>query len=248
MSIAVLIGVHDGLVLAADSASTLMISAAPNLAGVANVYDNANKIFNLYKGKPIGCIAYGAGSIGNSSVGTLIKDLRLKLAKRELGFDPEKYTIEQVAKIVANFLEQECQRQNPAVQLALDIGLLVGGYSAPDASLGETWVLEIKGGKAVPPKLVRQPDQAGVTWGGASEVIQRIIFGFSPNLFEVLASVSGSATDAAQLQNQLTPLLAGKLQANLVYAPMPIQDAIELGRFLVHTAECIADFLQVRRL
>lgn len=52
MSIAVIIGVHDGIVIAADSASTLTIltTATPlpgAPAGIANVYDNANKIFNL---------------------------------------------------------------------------------------------------------------------------------------------------------------------------------------------------------
>src|SRR5882672_6058282 len=95
MSIAVIIGVHDGVVLAADSASTLTISVAPgSAAGVANVYDNANKIFNLYKGLPIGCVTFGAGSIGNSSIGTLIKDLRAALMNRKKGeelgieFDP----------------------------------------------------------------------------------------------------------------------------------------------------------------
>ena len=45
MSIAVLIGVHDGLVLAADSASTLVVNIAPQGGPMAaNVYDNANKI------------------------------------------------------------------------------------------------------------------------------------------------------------------------------------------------------------
>ena len=37
MSIAILIGVHDGLVLASDSASSRMVSSAPNVVGVANV-------------------------------------------------------------------------------------------------------------------------------------------------------------------------------------------------------------------
>ena len=48
---AVLIGVHDGVVLAADSASTLTfpvplgVVLPPGQAVVGNVYDNANKIF-----------------------------------------------------------------------------------------------------------------------------------------------------------------------------------------------------------
>src|SRR5579864_5481102 len=114
MSIAVLVGVHDGLVLAADSASTLLIQATTQVAGIAaNVYYNANKIFNLFKGKPIGCITYGAGSIGSSSIGTLIKDLRAKLTdpieSKNLKFDPVKYTMEEVANIVADFIGAECQ-------------------------------------------------------------------------------------------------------------------------------------------
>jgi hypothetical protein len=75
MSIAILIGVHDGLVLAADSASTLTLQQQPppgvTIPGgtlVANVYDNANKIFNLVKGKSLGCVTFGSGSIGNASV------------------------------------------------------------------------------------------------------------------------------------------------------------------------------------
>jgi hypothetical protein len=250
MSIAVLIGVHDGLVLAADSASTLMISTAPDVAGVANVYDNANKIFNLYKGKPIGCIAYGAGSIGSSSVATLIKDLRVRLrdpdSAKALGFDPEKFTMEQVAKIVADFLGKECSQQNPAAQINLNIGLLVGGYSS-EASLGERWGIEIQAGKAKDPQLLQSPDEAGISWGGQGEVIHRIVLGFSPGLFEVLASVAGPTPSsppptAGQLQQQLNPLLLGRLQVGLAFAPMPIQDAIELGRFLVHATVMFSRF------
>jgi hypothetical protein len=67
MSIGIIIQVHDGIVLAADSASTLTLTTGPVPGGAIalNVYNNANKIANLYKGEPIGCVAYGAGSIGS---------------------------------------------------------------------------------------------------------------------------------------------------------------------------------------
>ena len=173
MSIAVLIGVHDGLVIAADSASALTISVAPGtVAGVVNVYDNANKIFNLYKGKPIGCVTFGSGSIGNSSIGTLIKDLRAALmGPREkavalgIAFDPNNYTMEGVSNTLAKFLGDECERQPAASLLNLNMGLLVGGYST-NGTLGESWHVEIKAGTAQPVKEMRQPDQPGVTWGG----------------------------------------------------------------------------------
>ncbi len=245
MSIAVIIGVHDGVVLASDSASTLMISLAPNvLAGVANVYDNANKIFNLYKGRPIGCVTYGVGSIGSSSIGTLIKDLRAALgdkdtAQKNFGFNPDDYMMEQVSKIVAKFLGDECQKQPAPVQAGLNIGLLVGGYST-GASLGESWSVEIQGGKPKDPAQFRPADQPGISWGGEGEVLSRMLLGFSPALYQVLAAVSGTPggqpTEPNQLASQLNPLLVARLQAPLVFAPMPIQDAIELARFLVHAA------------
>jgi hypothetical protein len=103
MSVAVLIGVHDGVVLAADSASTLALRPAE---AVLNVYDNANKIFNIVKGQPIGCITFGSGNIGTASIGTVIKDLRKKLTDtpKEMGFDPESYTMQGIAEIFARFL------------------------------------------------------------------------------------------------------------------------------------------------
>lgn len=254
MSIAVLISVHDGLVLAADSAATLTIQpivpgAAP---GVANVYDNANKIFNLYKGKPIGCVTFGSGSIGNSSIGTLIKDLRAALMDEEkckkagIEFDPNNYTMEQISKIVAKFLSDECQKQPQALLSNMNIGFLLGGYST-NGSLGESWSVEIKSGKASEPRQLRLPNQPGISWGGAAEVLQRIVLGYSPVLFQVLAEVSGAQGQppitAQQMVDRLNPLLMARLNAPLVFAPMPIQDAIDLGRFLVHAAITYSRFL-----
>ncbi len=250
MSIAVIIGVHDGVVIASDSASTLMITMLPNQMGVANVYDNANKIFNLYKGRPIGCVSFGAGSIGNASIGTLIKDLRAKLMRKEeaqkLNFDPDSYTMEHVSQIVAKFLEDECGRQSEAARLALNIGLMFGGYSSGQG-LGETWLVEIQAGKAAKPRQMRKPEEPGVSYGGLSDIIQRILSGYSPFLFQVLASVSGTQGNAPvtadDLAKQLTPILQASLQAPLVFAPMPIQDAVDLARFLVHAAIMYSRFL-----
>jgi hypothetical protein len=251
MSIAILVGVHDGLVLASDSASTLIVTAAPDVAGIANVYDNANKIFTLYKGLPIGCITFGAGSIGNSSIGTLIKDLRATLTNRaaaqeQYHFDPDNYTMQHVAEIVASFLSSECGRQTPALQAGLNTGLLVGGYST-GASLGESWSIDVQAGQARPPTLLRPADQPGISWGGAGEVISRIVLGYSPLLFQVLAEVAGpgegQAGDPAQLNQQLSALLTTRLQSPLVFAPMPIQDAIDLAQFLVYAAEMYSRFL-----
>jgi hypothetical protein len=250
MSVAVLIGVHDGVVLAADSASTLSFPTPPGVVlppgqqgVVGNVYDNANKIFNLVKGQPIGCITFGSGNIGNASIGTLIKDLRKKLTDtpEEMGFNSGEYTMEGIAKILAKFLGDECEKLEQPAKLNTNIGFLLGGYSKP-GPLGESWSVEIQNGLSQPPKKLRADHEVGLSWGGATEVLQRMIVGFSPQLFPALAAVTQPQQNPAVLASQLGPMLSAKLQAPLVFAPMPIQDVIDLARFLVHSAIMFSRF------
>jgi hypothetical protein len=249
MSIAVLIGVHDGLVLAADSASTLSMQLPPGVVipggapMVGNVYDNANKIFNLVKGQPIGCITFGSGNIGSASIGTLIKDLRKELTSRPnpWNFDVDKYTMEEVGKILGKFLGQECDKLPVPARVTTNMGFLLGGYSKP-GDLGESWSVEILKGVPQPPKKLRPDHEVGLSWGGATEVLQRMVLGFSPMLFEVLAKVMQPQQNAAVLQSQLGPVLAANLQANLVFPPMPIQDVIDLARWFVHSAIMFSRF------
>lgn len=251
MSIAVLIGVHDGVVLAADSASTLTFPVPPGMVlppgqqgVVGNVYDNANKIFNLVKGQPIGCITFGSGNIGNASIGTLIKDLRKKLTDtpQEMAFNPEQYTMEAVADTLARFLGNECAKLAQPAKLNTNLGLLLGGYSKP-GDLGESWSIEIQKGVPQQPKKLRPDHEVGLSWGGATEVLQRMVVGFDPQIFQALANVIQPPQNPAVLASQLAPVLAAQLQRPLVFAPMPIQDVIDLARFFVHSAIMYSRFL-----
>jgi hypothetical protein len=256
MSIAVLIGVHDGVVLAADSASTLSLSVPdplpPNVqppplaqvVAIGNVYDNANKIFNIVKGQPMGCITYGTGNIGNASIGTLIKDLRKQLTETPEAwkFDANKYTMEQIADILKKFFGKQCDEVDQLIKPNINVGFLIGGYSKP-GDLGEAWSVEIQKGVAQAPKQLRKPELPGISWGGQSESLQRLLMGFSPTIFQVLAQVSQPPQNPIEMAKNLGPVLASRLQAQVVFAPMPIQDAIDLARFLVHTAIMFSRFL-----
>lgn len=246
MSIGILVSVHDGIVLAADSASTLML-VSPQLANQAgavalNVYNNANKIANLYKGEPIGCVAYGAGSIGNASISTLLKDFRRRITKgEESGFSLADYTMQGVAELLTGFLMQHVDQLAPLPSNVPmpSLGILLGGYSA-GASLGEGWIIEIENGKAKQPRLLREAHEIGITWGGEGEAIARLVLGFSQNLPEVLQTVI--APEKRDVIDQLVARLKPALQAPVVFAPMPVQDAIDLAEFLVHTAIMFSRF------
>jgi hypothetical protein len=71
VTIAVAIKVADGIVLAADSATTL---SGPG--GVTNIYNHANRIVNLHKGSPVGFMTSGVGGFGDANMATLAKDFR----------------------------------------------------------------------------------------------------------------------------------------------------------------------------
>ncbi|MBI3210908.1 MAG: hypothetical protein HYZ37_18645 [Candidatus Solibacter usitatus] len=247
MSIGLIIQVHDGIVLAADSASTLTLTTAPIAGGATalNVYNNANKVANLFKGEPIGCVAYGAGSIGSASISTLLKDFRALLAcGAGTTFHRESYTMEGVAEALTAFLMEHVRAlpAPPANMRKTDLGVLLGGYSKENSginsSLGEGWMIQIENGEAKPPLQLRKPDEVGITWGGEGDAISRIVLGFSEALPKVLESVV-KQTEAVQ---QLVTMFRNTLQASIVFAPMPIQDAIDLAEWLVHSAIMFSRF------
>jgi hypothetical protein len=100
--------------------------------------------FSLYKGRPIGAMTWGAGSIGHASIATLAKDLR----KRFMGRDPahptwalaDDYTMESVAVACREYLYEELYV--PAFEAAPtpkpELGFFVAGYSG-GADLAEEW-------------------------------------------------------------------------------------------------------------
>ena len=163
--------INDGLVLAADSASTIIAQGPAGQNNVINVYDNANKVFNLKKGLPIGAITWGFGSIGLASISTLMKDLRRRFSDqrepeyKEWVINPSGYTIEQVAGRVREFFYDE--RHAPAFKDWVgtekpQLGFIVGGYSFGSATADEYYINIGPDGQCALPTLSAQ---TGRKWG-----------------------------------------------------------------------------------
>jgi 20S proteasome alpha/beta subunit len=92
MTISIALKVGDGVVLGADSASTMVAAG-----GIANVYFNAEKVFNLVKGLPIGVVIAGLGGLSGRSITSLSRDLRVRIAsssKKDWRLDKRDYSIE----------------------------------------------------------------------------------------------------------------------------------------------------------
>ena len=237
MTIAISLKVNDGLVLAADSATTL-VSQDGGLPGagptpVVNVYNNANKIFNLVKGLPIGAVTWGVGSIGIASISTLMKDLRVLLsdpADQEWGLNKSSYSVRDVAEKVRKFIYEDRYIDTfRAWESKPGLGFIVAGYSSGEG-VAEEYQINIDGGECGEPVLVRPKEESGATWNGQIEAISRLLLGYSSFLPSVLQQHLGVPAE------QIPPamhLIRTALNLPLVIPPMPLQDAIDLAEFLV---------------
>jgi hypothetical protein len=202
---------------------------------VVNVYNNAIKVFNLRKGLPIGAITWGAGSIGQASISTILKDLRERFTgddvdHKDWKLDEETYTVEGVANRLKEFIFDELYvdafktfPQKPG------LGFIVAGYSA-HAPLADEFQIDIDNGVCNGPRRLRKREETGVTWAGEPEALNRLIMGTSPALAGIL--VNYFKVPQAQL-GQVMGMIHQTLQVPLVLPAMPLQDAIDLAEFMV---------------
>jgi len=228
MTIAICIKVNDGIVLATDSASTLS-----DKNGVIKVYENADKLANLYKGLPVGIITWGAGSIGSASTATLIKDFR----KRIMGFDadPQKwsinkaeYSIHEIANKFKEFIFDDIYKKYYSEQQDFVQGFLIAGYSA-HSDMAEAWKIQIVKDKCFGPERVLDNEKCGINWFGKTEAVVRLVFGIDPMLESVLRKNEIKEEKVQRIMKSVT----NSWSTDLISDPMPIQDAVDLGKFLI---------------
>jgi hypothetical protein len=255
MTIAVAVKVHDGVVLAADSAASIMHPQAGAHGLAAWVYNNANKVFRFTREIRIGGVVWGAGSIGNVSISTLATDLaqRFRTGGDPLGVVPANYTMQEVAEKTRRFFFEEkyvaAYPAPPPVPLGgapapapperPSLGLLLAGFSA-GADLAEVYRIEINNGNCPAPILAKPAAETGYLWYGQPDALNRLLYGYDARLrsvFEQLLQQGG--VPAAQLGGAVNTLMTQVDQAFDIphyTPPMPIQDAIDLAEFLVQTA------------
>ena len=243
MTIAVTVKVHDGIVVASDSATTMKRTNAQGQHEIVNIYDNANKIFNLCKSLPIGAVTAGAGSIGHSSIATLAKDLRARFSGeiedfKDWALDKKDFSVEKIALRAREFLFEEKWLNHYGNNKEIDdLHFWVFGYSS-SAPQSELWKIRVHQGQCEAPILARGQDQTGIDWAGQPEAISRLLLGFSPQLERHLLA-TGKTPEQVE---QLFAVMKGWLTAPLYSDPMPIIDAIELAKFLAHVTVMYSKF------
>lgn len=219
---------YDGLVLAADSATTIDLGT-----GGHQVYNSATKIYHLHRRQPIGLMTWGLGNVGSASIATLAKDFRLRL----MGLDASRpewalalnYTLEQVANLLIQHVYDELYVPN-YVKNSAPLGFLVAGYSAGESE-AEAWLVQMDGVDNRPtPYLVAAPEAYGWVTYAQPEASQRLITGIDPALLGLIGTQFG-----AEVQDWIADEVARRFTRPMVIPSMPFNDAIQFARFVVET-------------
>lgn len=262
MTIAICLKVGDGVVLGTDSATSLIGENDRYF----NVYNTAEKTFNLVKGLPIGMMTFGLGGMAGLSIGALARDLRKRLSGEDPRFpgwalDHDSYTIEQVANRVKEFFYDElylaefgpfspeavtekAPGTDPPDEVPMPglppeeevegtpgekvpefptLGFVVAGISADDYYT-QVWTVQIIDGNCEGPTCEYERTVAGVVhFWGQPEALYRLVYGWSPEAQQRLVAAGLPPETANQFLISRT---------DLAHEGMPVQDAIDLVRYL----------------
>lgn len=219
--------INDGIVMAADSATTFYDKEGRP----TQIYEHADKVLNLIKGAPIGIMTCGSGGIGGASIVTLLKDLRKRMADKtstDWYVDPTSYTMSKVAELVKRFFEERMKEAD----FKWFVLLRLCGYGSGQP-LPEVWQILLDEGKIHEPKEVQKQSDLGTLWNGEPETLDRLVLGMGSLTKDDLKELGMTEQQWTDLDATLMP----KLYAGLIMAAAPIQDAIDLARFMVETTK-----------
>jgi len=242
VTIAISIKVDEGIVLVADSATTVSLIDAQGNSYYGNIYNNARKLFRLHDSLPVGAVTWGANNMGQASIRMLAKDFRATISDStsQSYVDPANYTIEEIAKRFRSWIYDHHYQPAFSPGPWQDFGLLVAGYSFSQAR-GEVWKFDVnkQDGTCCVPELKKAPDaQGGIDWYGMPTSLQRLIFGFDPRLQSILVQQGLDQTAV----NKAFPVCKEQLEVAVATDSMAIQDVIDLGIFLAETVKKFTRF------
>jgi len=216
MSILVAVKVYDGLVIGADSQTSITATGPQGVAQVVKTYSNARKVFHLGD-FPIGVGTYGVGNIGQQSMEGLILKFNDKIKN-----EPH-LSVEEAARQLFGFIAPQYNTQFEAQAQKPFLGFMLIGYTKGHDT-GEEWEFVLPQDSA--PRLARPANQFGAIWRGANMWAVRLFFGIDTRLIE--AARQSGATES------VVTLLSRGFPSQIIFESMPLQDAVDFAEFVLN--------------
>jgi hypothetical protein len=224
----------EGIVLAADSRVTLFNRlpadpATPNQAILVPAnFDNATKLL-VVGGQPfVGAVTYGLGAFmtaqGPRTMYSFIPEFEEELNKQKV----QRLSVADFAKRLSDFFARQWTTLvNRPANPGEEINFLVAGYD-DGAAYGKGFLFQIPN-QPDPAEQNAGAGQFGITWGGQSDVVFRLLYGFT-------AELPAFIQRSLDLSPQQLTTLREKLQAfapAIPYQFLPLPDCVSLAIFLI---------------
>jgi len=238
MTICIAVKVNDCLVFVTDSASSILNTDGNGNKAIMRVYDNGHKLFNLIRGKPVAAMTCGLGNFGSRSISTIAKEIRHELESGSAGIDPNAYTMEEIANFCFDHFKNLYQHLDQTLAAEASFSFFLGGISSGQSG-SELWKCGFDGGAEIAPICISGEDDCGIAWDGQPEACVRLVTGISSQTRSILEGAGVAPEDAAGV----THMLAQASEVMLLEPSMPIQDAIDLAKFLAETTVSFVRFL-----
>jgi hypothetical protein len=163
----------EGIVVAADSRVTLM-ATLPNNQLLPAYYDNATKLLRVGGQDYIGVVTYGQGAIGQNEPRTAqsyVPEFEVELAQAPVG--NVRLSVEDFAQRLSDFFVQRWQAANMPANSDPMI-FLVAGFD-DGAAYGRVFQVVVPN---APAPSEQNAGQFGITMGGQSEFVGRLLAGY----------------------------------------------------------------------
>jgi hypothetical protein len=236
VTIVATVKVRDGVVLASDSMTMIQVSL-PNPAGGTQVvpvktYQHARKLFRVGQSS-IGVLTWGVGSLGPRSVESFMLDVSRSAKAGGSVQDAANLIVQTVGMQYQQTFGQLAAADKP------EMGFLIAGYS-PKATFAEEWQVVFPNA-TVPTKIIEDPDNGSV-WRGMWFPFTRLYNGMDPRMPGELKQALATAGVNSAVADPLVDQVLGSLPMPVYYDGMPVQDAIDLARFILDTTISVARF------
>lgn len=239
MSVAIVVKVSEGLVLAADSAVTVHGHVeGPNETseGIVKTYFNAKKLLQIGD-FPIGVVTWGTGYLGPRSVESHIREWEYRnnwtsITDYRVNVGDKSFAVRRCAEGLHKHLtEVHTGEYNTESHDGFPfLGVIVAGYSE-GAFFPEIWrfviphdgeILELR------PDIDGKPD-FGANWFGLTEAIIRFHWGRDDKALTIISEKY--SIPEKEIREAL-----GELQYSIPFPVMPLQDAVEYAHFMLSIA------------
>lgn len=228
MSLGIAFKGTEGIVLAADSRITLTATLNPNdqvKVLLPAYYDNATKLLRVEGQQFVGAITFGAGTIGQSkprTASSFMPEFEATLnGESRLG-------VEDFATCLSDFFLAQWNDAGMPMEGVDPMTFFVGGYDEGQP-YGRIFEFIIPN-KPKPSEWQAGDDQFGSVWGGQTEVVNRLMNGFDP---EIISIIENEPILSKEQRVVLTGRLQSKLPIRIPFQFLPLQDCVDLSIFLI---------------